>query len=244
MKDKKIVVLLKYFKGELNPFDGAALECALSMGAKDITALTMAPKSALEPFKGITRLGVKCVMISDPVYAGSDTQATSFILAEALKRLNPDLVFCGRQSVDGDTAQVPPMIAKRLGFDIRVKAMGFEGNRITLRSGESFTLSVGTVVTFEKIRTLRFPSMFSRMGEVEIWDNSTLGLPVEGCGLKGSPTRVIKSYESSVGRRDCKFVDLKSLPRLIDEGLKKSLTPAQTVAEEKLEEVYFVGNVE
>ena len=244
MKDKKIVVLLKYFKGELNPFDGAALESALEMGFTDITALTMAPQSALAPFQSLTRLGVKCVMLSDHAYAGSDTQATSFILAEALKRLNPDLVFCGRQSVDGDTAQVPPMIAKRLGYDVKVKAMSFDESRITLRSGEQFTVTDKTVVTFEKIRTLRFPSIFSRMGEVEIWDNSVLGLPIEKCGLNGSPTRVIKSYESSVGRRDCRFVGMEQLPSLIEEGLRASFTKKTQSLSERLDEVYFVGDVE
>lgn len=243
MKNKKIVVLLKYFKGELNLFDGAALECALETGAKEIIALTMAPKSALSAFQSITRLGVKCVMITDPVYAGSDTQATSFILAKALKCLHPDLIFCGRQSVDGDTAQVPPMLAQRLGFQIKVKAMAFNGQEIILRSGESFTLQDKTVLTFEKIRTLRFPSIFSKLGDVEIWDNNVLQLPIERCGLNGSPTRVIKSYESSVGRRSCQFVGIEKLDTLIQEGLKKQRIEKAQTAEEKLNECYFVGNV-
>ena len=244
MKDKRIVVLLKYFKGELNPFDGAALECALETGAKEIIALTMAPKSALSAFQSITRLGVKCVMITDSVYAGSDTQATSFILAKALKRLRPDLIFCGRQSVDGDTAQVPPMLAQRLGFQIKVKAMAFNRQEITLRSGESFTLQDKTVLTFEKIRTLRFPSIFSKLGDVEIWDNNVLQLPIERCGLNGSPTRVVKSYESSVGRRDCRFTALEYLPQLIEEGLQKERAERTQELEETLDEAYFVGDVE
>lgn len=244
MKDKRIVVLLKYFKGELNPFDGAALECALSVGAKEVIALTMAPQSALVAFQTITRLGAKCIMISDPAYAGSDTQATSFILAHALKKINPDLIFCGRQSVDGDTAQVPPMLAQRLGFDVKVKVIDFDSEKITLRSGEQFVAQNGTVVTFEKIRTLRFPSIFSKLGDVEVWDNDFLQLPLEKCGLKGSPTRVIKSYESSVGRRDCSFVTMEQLPKLIEEGLQKNQTQQMQSLEEKLDEVYFVGNVE
>ena len=106
MKNKRVVVCLKYFKGELNPFDGAALECALENGFEDIIALTMAPASTLSAFQSLTRLGVRCVMLSDPLYAGSDTQATSLVLSEAIKRLDPDFVFCGRQSVDGDTEVV------------------------------------------------------------------------------------------------------------------------------------------
>jgi electron transfer flavoprotein beta subunit len=181
MKSKRIVVLLKYFKGELNPFDGAALECALETGSMDIIAVSMAPMSALNAFQSLTRLGIKGVFITDPLYAGSDTQATSFILAEALKRLNPDLIFCGRQSVDGDTAQVPPMIAQRLGFAVKTKAISFVSDTITLRNGEDFVPQEKTVITFEKIRTLRFPSIFSKLGEVEIWDNSILQVPQEKC---------------------------------------------------------------
>ena len=160
MKDKRIVVLLKYFKGELNPFDGAALECALETGAKEIIALSMAPMSAVNAFQGVTRLGIKGVFITDPLYAGSDTQATSFILAEALRRLKPDLIFSGRQSVDGDTAQVPPMIAQRLGFAVKTKAISFVSDTITLRNGEDFVPQEKTVITFEKIRTLRFRPFF------------------------------------------------------------------------------------
>ena len=243
MKNKRIVVLLKYFKGELNPFDGAALECALETGAKDVIALSMAPMSALNAFKNVTRMGVKGVFISDPLYAGSDTQATSFILTEALKRLTPDLIFCGRQSVDGDTAQVPPMIAQRLGFAIKTKAISFVGDTVTLRNGENFVPQEKTVITFEKMRTLRFPSIFSKLGDVEIWNNEILGLPKEKCGLKGSPTRVVKSYESSVGRRDCQFVGLESLDTLILQGLQKQRIETVETISQQLDEIYFVGNI-
>lgn len=244
MKNKKIVVLLKYFKSELNPFDGAALECALETGAKEITVLTMAPTSALNAFQGLTRLGVKGVFISDPTYAGSDTQATSFILAEGLKRLSPDLIFCGRQSVDGDTAQVPPMLAQRLGFEIKTKVIAIENGAVELRSGEKLKPQEQTVLTFEKIRTLRFPSIFSKLGEIEVWDNSVLNLEKEKCGLVGSLTRVIKSYESSVGRRECRFISFKRLDELIVESLKKERIEKTENSGEKLDEAYFVGNVQ
>ena len=243
MKNKRIVVLLKYFKGELNPFDCAALECALETGSKDIIAVSMAPMSALNAFQSLTRLGVKGVFISDPLYAGSDTQATSLILAEAVKRLNPDLVFCGRQSVDGDTAQVPPMLAQRLHLTIKTKVIGFDGENVTLRSGETFIPQDNTVLTFEKIRTLRFPSIFSKLGEVEIWDNAILQLPQEKCGLKGSPTRVVKSYESSVGRRQCQFVGMEALDTLIQAGLQKQRVEQTEEGGQQLDKIYFVGNV-
>ena len=244
MKNKRIAVCLKYFKGELNPFDGAALECALELGAKEVIALTMAPASAFNAFQSLTRLGVKCVMINDSAYAGSDTQATTLVLAEALKRLNPDLVFCGRQSVDGDTAQVPPMLAQRLGFSIKTKAMAREGEWFVLRNGERVLPREKMLITFEKIRTLRFPSIFSKSDNVEIWDNTILQIPSERCGLQGSPTRVVKSYESSVGRRTCQFLDGEDLPELIEKSLQKERVEQSQVCVDKLDEIYFVGDVE
>ena len=243
MKNKKIVVLLKYFKGELNPFDGAALECALESGANEVIAITMAPFSALEAFKSITRLGAKGIFISDSAFAGSDTQATSYVLAEAIARLSPDIVFCGRQSIDGDTAQVPPMLAERLKFNIKTKVIEFSDGAILLRNGERTVIEDRTIYTFERIKTLRFPSIFSKVGEVEIWDNRVLSLPLEKCGLAGSPTRVVRSYESSVGRRNCVFTTLERLPALIEDGLKKELVISNTQNGELLDEVYYVGNV-
>ncbi len=239
---KKIVVLLKYFKGELNPFDGASLECALETG-ESVTAVSMAPRSVLPALQSLTRLGVKTVLVSDDLYAGSDTQATSLVLAEAVKKLNPDIIFCGRQSVDGDTAQVPPMLAERLGYDIKVGLMEFNGLSAKQRNGDAINLQDKTIYTFEKIRTLRFPSIFSKASEVETYDNSVLNIPKEKCGLKGSPTRVIKSYESSVGRRDCKFLELKDLPELIKQGLQKPRVAEIQENGEKLDNAYFVGNI-
>ena len=173
MNNSKIVVTLKYFQGELNPFDGAALECALQTGG-DVTAVAMAPESVKEQLKSLTRLGVKAVLLSDAAFAGSDTQATSYILDLAIRRLQPDFIFCGRQSVDGDTAQVPPMLAQRLGYPLITRVIEVNGNKFCTRDGVRGEFSQGTVYTFEKIRTLRFPSIFSGAGEVETWNAATL----------------------------------------------------------------------
>lgn len=243
MKNKKIVVTLKYYKGELNPFDGAALESALQVGG-EVTAVAMAPLSAIEQLKGLTRLGVKAILISDKAYAGSDTLATSKTLAEALKRLHPDYVFCGRQSVDGDTAQVPPMLAQLLGFSFVPRVISIDGKNVCLRNGTQTSLSEKSVVTFERICSLRFPSIFSRVGEVEVWDNQTLGLPLSLCGQQGSPTRVIKSYESTVGRRTCQFIDCAQLDNVIEKALKKSNTVDCVDGGEKLDVIHYVGELE
>ncbi len=243
MKNKKLIVLAKFYKGELNPFDGAALECALEMGFTDITLLTMSPPSALECVKGITRLGVKAVMLSDTAYAGSDTIATSLVLAKAIERLSPDLIFCGRQSVDGDTAQVPPMLAQRLGFDLITRVLNVDGENLVLRNGEIVKPNVKSIITFERCRTLRFPSIFSKTKDVEVLDNKTLCVPENLCGLLGSPTKVVKAYESSVGRRTCKFVTMPELDGLIKQGLKREREKIVRSQGEKLDRVCYIGNV-
>ncbi len=238
----KIVVLLKFFKGELNPFDGAALECALEYGG-EITVLSMAPPSAEEPLKNLARLGVRAILISDPAYAGSDTHATSYVLAEAIERLNPDAVFAGRQSMDGDTAQVPPMLAQRLGMNFVPGVMDFDSGRMRTRSGMETLLGNKTIFTFERIRTLRFPSVFSPRGTVEKWSQSDLLLDLKLCGMQGSFTRVLRSYESSVGRRNCQFGDAVDFDAMIKNALAREACTTVHPLSPQTECIYYVGNI-
>ncbi len=243
MKNKKILVCLKFYKGELNPFDASALECALLSGSESITVVAMAPKNVEENLKGLTRLGVKAVLVTDTSYAGSDTFVTSLILEKAIKKIPHDIIFCGRQSIDGDTAQVPPMLAERLGYEIKTGVVEFNGDTVKQRSGILCALQDKTIYTFEKIKTLRFPSIFSKVGVVETFDNTLLNLPLKKCGINGSPTKVVKSYESVVGRRFCKFVDMNSFEELIRQGLRKIQSAEVKYNGEKLEKIFYVGNV-
>ncbi len=236
----KILVLLKFYRGELNPFDGAALECALEWG-QDVTVLAMAPMSVAPHLEALTRLGVRAILVSDPSYSGSDTQATSYILAEAIKRVSTDIIFAGRQSVDGDTAQVPPMLAERLGLNLVGSVMEFDNGEILTRGGVKLTLEPGRIVTFERIRTLRFPSIFSRCGEITVWDNKQLLCDRDRCGLSGSPTRVIRSYESSVGRRSCTFIDMRELDSLIRSGI--SLSKQSDEPTSRCDTIYYFGDI-
>lgn len=244
MKNKKVIVTLKFYKGELNPFDGAALEAALALGFCDITAVSMAPRSVMGQMEALTRLGIKALLVSDAAYAGSDTQATSYVLSEVIKRENPDMIFCGRQSIDGDTAQVPPMLAERLGYRLVNKVVDFdkEGTFIT-RSGEKESLKDRDIVTFERIRTLRFPSMFSKPGTVRLVTNSDLNLDKDKVGLSGSPTRVIKSYESTLGRRRCNFIDKEDFSKVISDSLARDRFEKYEFSGEKLPEIFYFGNV-
>ncbi len=241
----KILVCVKVIKGELNPFDESAIECALRL-SDDITVISMGPMSICEVLKPLTRLGVKVILISDPVYAGSDTLATSYILGTAIKQMDYDLILCGRQSIDGDTAQVGPMLSAMLGCSLSTNAMSVEicdgRAEVTTRSGTE-NVNLPALVTMERSYVLRFPSIFSKAGDVSIINNASLGCDEKRCGLQGSPTRVLETHESERGRRKCKFISFDELKPLIDELMAKSDKRISTSYNgAKLQSVWAIGD--
>ncbi|MBR4173180.1 MAG: electron transfer flavoprotein subunit beta, partial [Clostridia bacterium] len=156
----KILVCAKVIDGELNPFDESAIECALTL-ANDVTVISMGPPSCENVLKPLTRLGVKAILICDNIYAGSDTLATAYILAEAIKKEKYDLILCGRQSIDGDTAQVGPMLSQMLGISLITNALSVKvkGKNVSAKTriGDE-KANLPSLVTVERGYILRFPS--------------------------------------------------------------------------------------
>ncbi len=240
----KILVCVKVVKGELNPFDESALECALQL-SHDVTVLSMGPKSCEAVLKPLTRLGAKVVLISDTVYAGSDTLATSYVLSTAIKQMEYDLILCGRQSVDGDTAQVGPMLSQKLGIGIITNAMRVECEETLVtaetRAGKE-QANLPALVTVERGYVLRFPSIFSKVSEIECIDNEVLQCDASKCGLAGSPTRVLKTFENESGKRHCKFIKKEELIPLVSKLLQEERCEKQENNNgEKLKRVWAVG---
>ena len=166
----KIIVCVKIINGEINPFDESALECALRLG-NDVTVVSMGPESCKSALLPLTRLGAKVTLISDTVFAGSDTLVTARILSAAIKNMDYDLILCGRQSIDGDTAQVGPMLSYMLGLRLITSALDVKLNagEITAhtRIGEE-TAPLPALITLERGYILRFPSIFSKQGEITV----------------------------------------------------------------------------
>ncbi len=225
----KIIVCVKIIAGEVNPFDETAIELALRLGS-DVTVLCMGPKSAAQALLPLTRLGAKAVLLSDPVYAGSDTLATSYILSCALQKMEWDLILCGRQSTDGDTAQTAPALGATLGIDTLTNVLQFSVEGKTVRAHTRFgeeTATLPALLTVERGEYLRFPSIFSKVGEVTVWSNQDLGCDGKRCGLAGSPTRVLAIQESQRGRRQCKKITMAELKPLLEEIAQGKIQKAE-----------------
>ena len=245
----KIVVCVKQSAdGEINPFDASAYETALGIEGAEITLLSMGPEKTAPFLEGLTRLGAEsAVLLCDHAFAGADTLATSYALSLAIKRLSPDFVFCGRQSVDGDTGQVGPSLAVRLEFSLVTNVMSLKnaenGLSYTDRSENGGNISAPAVITLEKSRKLRLPSIRSKIKPVETLSANDINADISLCGLKGSPTRVLKTFENDSDRRSCTFISPDKLMWAIDEGLKKGrqkIKPAESAS--KLKNVWCVGN--
>lgn len=195
----------------MNPDDKGGLEMALRLkdkyGAK-VTVVTMGPDQADVMIREAFAMGADdAVHLSDRRFAGADTLATSNALAGAIRTLQYDLIITGRQAIDGDTAQVGPQIAEHLGLPqvSYVEALEYDGQgRIVARKAteegyqkvEVKTPCLLTAVT--PVREARYMSVPGIVGayekEVKLWNADNIDVDESKLGLKGSPTRVFKSF--------------------------------------------------
>ena len=245
---KILVCIRQGLDGEINPFDACAYEEALRVKDAEVIIISMGPLSAKDFLLRLTRLGAKkAILLSDKAFAGSDTLATAYTLSLAVKKINPDLIFCGRQTLVGDTAQTGPMLSVYAGTSLITNVMGIDeiGETITCSTRDQGiqTVSLPALLTIERINNLRLPSILSKMGEVEIWSADDVGADLSRCGLAGSPTRVLKTFENESGKRKCKFISFSELNNAIQEGLQKSKEKvlSNTDKTTKLEKVCIVG---
>ena len=205
----------------LNPYDGYALEAAARLKDADpsinIVVMTMGPEAAKAVSKECLAIAAdKAYLISGRTFAGSDTLATSYILYNGIKELEKkegkfDFIFCGKQAIDGDTAQVGPEIAEWLGYAQITNGLECElkdGKLEVLKEGAdgNVVLAVGSpaVVTFTKPSfDPRFPTIKRKMAankaEIEtLGDGFSPELDPAKIGFKGSPTVVKKSFTPPV----------------------------------------------
>ena len=196
----------------LNPDDANALEEALKLKDRHedvkITVLTMGPPQADIMLKECLAMGAdEAILLSDRAFAGSDTWATSNTIAAAIKKIaDYDIVFAGRQAIDGDTAQVGPQIAERINVPQITYVQGFElkDGKITvqrqLEDGYEI-INVKTPVLLTAVKELNEPRYMTVKGvfeayekKVTTWSIKDLGLTDKEVGLNASPTKVFRSF--------------------------------------------------
>ncbi len=243
-----VVCVRQGLDGELGPFDACAYEMALRLEDAEVTLLSMGPATASELLLRLTRLGAKkAILLSDKAFAGADTLATAYALSLAVRRLAPDLVLCGRQTLIGDTAQTGPMLSELAGLSLATGVMGIrslDGGRALLDTREGGAeVALPALLTVERVGALRLPRLRSKVGEVEVWDAAALGADTARCGLGGSPTRVVKTVENRSGRRKCQMIRRDQLDEVIAHSLAHR-GEAEAVAgksDERLARVCIVG---
>jgi electron transfer flavoprotein beta subunit len=207
-------IIREGIKSIINPFDENALEEALRIKDKmsaSVTTISMGPPQAKEALRKALAMGVdKVILLSDSVFAGSDTLATSYILSQAIKKLGSfDLIIAGKQAIDGDTAQVGPGIAEWLGIPQLTYV-----RRLEIKNGKNGMIKVeraledcfevveaklpALITVTKEINQPRYPSLrgllMAKKTEIPIWTNEYLKLPLNKIGLDGSPTRVVKIF--------------------------------------------------
>ncbi len=224
---KVVVCVRQGLDGEINPFDASAYECALQMSGAEITLLSMGVEKTKDMLLTLTRLGAQnAVLLSDKAFAGADTLATAYALSLALKKLSPDLVVCGRQTLIGDTAQTGPMLAELGGYSLATNVMAIDADdkklAVCTRDEDYITVPYPALITVERSFNLRFPRLGSKQKNVAVWTASDIGADISRCGLTGSPTRVLKTFENKSGRRRCKFIEASELNLAISEGIQRS----------------------
>jgi len=218
----------------VNPYDLYALEEALRLKDRHggrVTVLCMGPSQAEGALRKAISFGADdAILVSDRAFAGSDTLATSYALAAAINRIRQDmpvdLVFAGKQTIDGDTAQVGPGIARRLGLQLltyvaKIDTLDLETREITVhRRAEGGVQVLKTrlpclITVLEGINEMRFASlddMFrAARHPLKVWDKSAAGIEdVSKIGLKGSPTVVAKVFAPQPRAQKAERIEVQS----------------------------------
>jgi electron transfer flavoprotein beta subunit len=205
----------------INPDDAHALEAATVLKEKyggTITVLSMGPPQAIDAVSEAMGMGAdKGILLSDRAFAGADTWATSTTLGKAIEKAGTyDLVLCGRQAIDGDTAQIGPQIAEYLGlpqvsyvYDIETvnkKSMvvkrrledGFERIKCTL---PALLTVIGDMNTPRYSHVARLIEACAEKAKITIWNAADIGVQTRDVGLEGSLTHVIKTFAPKFERQ-------------------------------------------
>ena len=204
----------------INPDDRHALEAAVclkeELGGK-ITVVSMGPPQAIDAISEALGIGAdKGILLSDRAFAGADTWATSFTLGKAIEKIGRyDIILCGRQAIDGDTAQIGPQVAEYLGiphvsyvFEIEKSTKKNMVVKRQLEDGyERIQCSLPALLTvIAELNTPRWPMVAELIAAckekapITVWNAADIGVQTRDVGLEGSLTHVIKTFSPKFQR--------------------------------------------
>ena len=217
--EEKGVLKREGVESKLNVYDAYALEAAVALKEQwggTVTVISMGPPQATAIIHEAYTLGAdEGYLLSDRKFAGADTLATSYTLAEAIRHLPPaDVIFCGMQTTDGDTAQVGPGIAELLdlphaSYVTNIGAITHGAIVIDTDMGDGMeTLQIGLpclLTVTKEVNQPRLPSfrlkLATRDKAITTWDSKALvGANTANFGLDGSPTQVERIFPPPRGR--------------------------------------------
>lgn len=196
----------------INPFDENAVEEGLQIKGKysgELIVVTMGPPQAEEALRRCLAMGAdEAVLISDKAFAGSDTLATAYTLSLVIKQLKPDLIICGKQAIDGDTAQVGPELAEQLGISqvtyVKKVEIPEDKKKIILHREtddgyEIIQCKLPVLITVLKIlNEPRYPSirgiLMAKKKEIKVIKAADLKADPTKLGADGSPTQVVNIF--------------------------------------------------
>ncbi|MCA1961436.1 MAG: electron transfer flavoprotein subunit beta/FixA family protein [Desulfomonile sp.] len=209
----------------MNPEDRHALEAALAIKDQHgghVTVLSMGPPMAMEMICEAMAMGAdRGILLTDKVFAGADTWATSTTLGKAVERIGAfDLILAGRQAVDGDTAQIGPQVAEYLGIPqlTYVRKLDVQEGKViaerVLEGGcEHIEAPMPVLVTvLSSLNKPRYPIVAGLLdaaagrADMETWNAADIGVLAPDVGLAGSLTQVVRTFTPKEAR-DTKFLE-------------------------------------
>lgn len=231
----------------LNPYDLVAVEMAVRLKEEcgcRVSAICMGPPQAEGVLRQALSLGIDAgILLSDRAFAGADTLATSYTLTQAIRTLNQEskvcLVICGKQAIDGDTAQTGPGIASRMDYAQFTYVIGVESfepdqNRIRVRrklegGQEVLQGPLPALLTVElelaEPRRAALPDLMQSMRqEIKVWDKDVIGGDVNQLGIKGSPTWVRRIGAPQPRESGPRFQADQGLTDAVSQALETILT--------------------
>ena len=232
-------------KAIVNPFDLYAIEEAVSVKEQvggEVIALSMGPEKAKTALIEALSMGAdRAILLSDRAFGGSDTWATSYALAKAIETIGGvDLIICGKQAVDGDTAQVGAGIAAKLDIQQAANVWKIEQidadnitlKRINERGWDVVRLTYPALLTVVKdINIPRIPKLrdarAARKAEIQIWKPEDIGADPDKIGLKNSPTQVVRTAPPAA--RNAVTVKIDSTPEAAADSFVKELLKRELI---------------